>query len=37
MYSQVVSKADIAKRGVRHIHAIIKKSIIENVNGTSVF
>ena len=37
MYSQVRSKADIAKRGVKHVHAIIKKSIIEDVNGSPVF
>ena len=30
-------KAHIAKCGVKNVHAIIKKSIIENANGSPVF
>ena len=37
LYSQVGQKAIIAKRGIKHVHAIIKKSITENVNGSPVF
>ena len=42
LYSSVessgdIAKVDIAKHGVKHVHAIIKKSIVENVNGSPVF